>query len=335
MSAPRSLLIIQTAFIGDVILATALVESIHHQFPRCEIDFLVRKGNESLLADHPFLRRVLVFDKSSKYLNLIRLIRQVRDAHYDIVVNAQRFATTGLLTILSGAENTIGFDKNPLSAFFTRKARHTVDNIHEVDRNHRLIESLTGSERQKPRLYPSQAQREKVRRFQSKPYVTISPASVWYTKQFPESRWPEVIRRIDAGYVVYLLGAPDDKALCERIAASLPGRDVVTLAGQLSLLESAALMEGARLNFVNDSAPMHLASATNAPVCALYCSTVPEFGFGPLSDQRQILQTKENLSCRPCGFHGYKKCPEGHFKCAMTIDVSAISFPPPSSLPAS
>lgn len=76
------------------------------------------------------------------------------------------------------------------------------------------------------------------------------------------------------------------------------------------------------MNYVNDSAPMHLCSAVNAPVTAIYCSTIPEFGFGPLSDNSHILQTKEKLSCRPCGLHGFKSCPEKHFKCAWGIEVN-------------
>jgi heptosyltransferase-2 len=78
-------------------------------------------------------------------------------------------------------------------------------------------------------------------------------------------------------------------------------------------------MSRASMNYVNDSAPMHFASAMNAPVTAIYCSTVPEFGFGPLSDIRHIVEIDHPLYCRPCGLHGYAACPEGHFKCALEI----------------
>ena len=80
-------------------------------------------------------------------------------------------------------------------------------------------------------------------------------------------------------------------------------------------------MESAAMNYVNDSAPLHIASAMNAPVMAVFCSTVPAFGFGPLNANGRILERKEPLSCRPCGLHGYKACPEAHFKCALEIDV--------------
>jgi len=83
------------------------------------------------------------------------------------------------------------------------------------------------------------------------------------------------------------------------------------------------------MNFVNDSAPMHLASAVNAPVTAIFCSTVPSFGFGPLSEKSIVIETKEKLDCRPCGLHGFKACPKGHFKCAYSISNEELI----SSLP--
>jgi heptosyltransferase-2 len=78
------------------------------------------------------------------------------------------------------------------------------------------------------------------------------------------------------------------------------------------------------MNYVNDSAPLHFASAMNAPVTAVYCSTIPEFGFGPVSDVQNIVEVEEKLSCRPCGLHGYSSCPLGHFKCAMDIQEGQL-----------
>ncbi|MEO7530917.1 MAG: glycosyltransferase family 9 protein, partial [Sediminibacterium sp.] len=75
----------------------------------------------------------------------------------------------------------------------------------------------------------------------------------------------------------------------------------------------------ALMNYVNDSAPMHFASSVNAPVAAVYCSTIPAFGFGPLSDTSHIIEVSQPLSCRPCGLHGKKACPLQHFHCARWI----------------
>ncbi len=317
-------LVIQTAYIGDVVLATGIIEKLHLHFPDAQIDFMVRKGNEGLLKDHPFLREVLVWNKQEgKIKNLLKLLRYIRTRKYDKVINVQRFAATGLLTAFSGAKETIGFDKNPFSRFFTRKIKHIIsDGVttrHEIERNNELVKDFTGDDIMKPRLYPSPADEEAVKQYQQSPYITISPASVWFTKQYPVDKWIQFLQQLTAGTRVYLLGGPGDADMAEKIKQAVPQLSVTNLCGKLNFLQSTALMKYAAMNYVNDSAPMHFASAVNAPVTAVYCSTLPSFGFGPLSDKRFIVEVLEPLPCRPCGLHGRKACPLGHFKCANNI----------------
>jgi len=324
----QKFLVIQTAFIGDVVLATALIEKLHACFPEASIDFLVRKGNEDLLTGHPYLHEVLIWDKKeNKLRNLFRMTRRIRRERYDKVINVQRFAATGLLTAFSGAKETIGFDKNPLSRFFTHRIPHIIGDKHEIDRNQALIAAFTGEKPAKPRLYPTKADEEKVARYKGKPYITVSPASVWFTKQYPKEKWASFIEKLPAEIMVYLLGAPSDRELCQSIFAGNPSPLVIDLSGQLSFLQSAALQKDAMMNYVNDSAPMHFASAVNAPVTAVYCSTIPAFGFGPLSDRRHIVEIQQPLDCRPCGLHGYRACPRGHFNCAYKIQDQQLLEP--------
>lgn len=318
MKPNPTVLIIQTAFIGDVILATSLVESIRTQLPDATIDFVVRKGNEGLLEGNPGLRTIYVLDKKRKYASLMALTSAFRKIRYDWVINVQRFATTGLMTVLSGGHTTIGFSKNPFSFLFSHRIPHPIGAVHEVTRNLSLLAPLGIQSAAKPRLYPSPQQFDRVKPYQSEPYITISPTSVWFTKQWPADQWKALLQKVK-GVNVHLLGAPNDYVVCEGIASAISHLTVSNLAGRLSLLESAALMKEARMNFVNDSAPLHLASAMNAPVTAVFCSTVPDFGFGPLSDQSVVVQTEEKLDCRPCGLHGYRQCPRGHFRCATGI----------------
>lgn len=318
---PGKFLIIQTAFIGDVVLATALVENIHAAFPDASIDFLVRLGNESLLEAHPYIRRVLIWNKKEKKLpNLFKMLRVIRKEKYDKVINVQRYAATGFLNAFSGAKDKIGFDKNPLSFLFSRKVRHEFKLLHETERNHLLIKHFTSDPVMRPRLYPSSADEEKIRKYTGRNFITISPASVWFTKQFPPLKWASFMNKIPDDYAIYLMGGPDDRSLSEAIIQMTTSKSPVDLCGELTFLQSAALMKHAQMNYVNDSAPMHFASAVNAPVAAVYCSTVPAFGYGPLSDVKHIIERREPLYCRPCGLHGYAACPQGHFKCALEIE---------------
>ncbi len=318
-----SFLIIQTAFLGDVILATALVEKLKQYHPQASIDFLVRKGNESVLVGNPHLRQVFTLDKKKKFSSILELLNTIRKKRYDVVVNVQRFATSGLLTAFSGAAFTIGFDKNPFSGLFSKSVAHHLDSRHEVDRNQMLIADFTDGLSSMPGIYPSEKDLEIVNKLVVKPFITIAPASIWFTKQWPAHKWISLVEKALPGFTVYLIGGGPDVDLCASIASSFPKDSVVNLAGSLGLLQSAALMKMAKMNFVNDSGPMHLASAMDAPVTVVYCSTVPSFGFGPLSSQKRIIEIS-NLNCRPCGLHGHKDCPLDHFKCAEDIEISEV-----------
>lgn len=324
----QRILVIQTAFIGDVVLATGLLEKLHQHFPDSQLDIVVRKGNETLFTAHPFLHEVLIWDKKQhKYRHLFQLLNRIRRNKYDLVINVQRYMATGLLTAFSGAKRTIGFNKNPFAFLFTDKILHDFsgegDSFHEIQRNHALIRNITDLIAAKPKLYPSKTDFANIELYQTQPYICIAPASVWFTKQFPANKWIELITNLPETYTIYLLGAPGDATLCETIQKATH-KSVINLAGKLSFLSSAALMQGATMNYVNDSAPMHFASAVNAPVTAIYCSTVPSFGYGPLSDHSFIVQTPVPLSCRPCGLHGHPQCPEGHFNCAQKIEISQL-----------
>lgn len=319
----RKVLFIQTAFIGDAILISSALETWHKHFPDDNIYLLVKKGNESVYDNHPFLKEVWTFDKNRKWKDLLSLMKLIRGHSFDLVFNFHRFFTSGLLAVLSGAKHVTGFDKNPLSFLYTHRIRHSLSSgIHEIERNHRLLQVFVEGPAEKPKIYPSLLDEEVVSEYKHrKPYVTIAPGSVWETKKLPEEKWLKLLQCIPGHIFIYFIGSKSEIKLADVLIKKSKKQNVKNLCGQLSLLQSAALMESAVMNYVNDSAPLHLASAVNAPVTAFYCSTVPEFGFYPLSDKSIVKQTKEKLSCRPCGLHGRKHCPEGHFLCGKNIMI--------------
>jgi heptosyltransferase-2 len=329
----QKILVIQTAFIGDVVLSTALLESLHKQFPTAAVDIVVRQGNETLFTKHPFINEVIIWNKKKqKYIHWLQLLFKIRNAKYDAVVNVQRFAATGMWTALSNAKFKIGFDKNPFSFLFTHSIKHheIAAGMHEINRNHQLIQVLGEISLCKPRLYPTADDVEKVKKYQKQPYICIAPASVWFTKQYPVANWVHFLNALSFDGPIYMLGGPGDRYLGDQIMEQVvlnENKQIINLAGELGFLASAALQQKAVLNYVNDSAPMHFASAVNAPVVAIYCSTIPAFGYGPLSDQRFVVQTAQDLACRPCGIHGKKACPLQHFNCAHSIQIQQLTAP--------
>jgi lipopolysaccharide heptosyltransferase II len=319
----KRILVIQTAFLGDVILSTPVVSELKRLYPNSNIDILVKKGNESLVNDNPKIHQVYVFDKTNgKWASIMRLTREFRKNRYDLVINLHRFGSSGIICAFSGAKLKYGFKKNPFSFSYSKSFEHTIgDGTHEVERNLSILKEFGAVEKLKPELFPSEAHFAKVHSYTSEKYICLAPASVWFTKQLPTEKWVELIQKKTNEGTVCLLGGPADFNLCEKIRDEAKRDNVINLAGKLSLMESAALMKGATMNFVNDSGPLHIASAMNAPVTTFFCSTIPDFGFGPLSDDSTIIEVN-GLDCRPCGLHGHSACPKGHFKCGKEIQIS-------------
>ena len=323
MSA-RKVLFIQTAFIGDAILASALWETWHAAHPDDTIHICVRKGNEALFQGHPFLAGVHVWDKKggllNRYQSLNGLAQALRAERFDAVFTPHRHASSGWLAWRSAAAIRVGFDVHPLRWVFSHQVPHGFEEgLHEIVRNHRLVEGWVDEESPRlPRMYPQPMD------LVARSFAVLAPASQWATKQWPVGHWIELCDALkDEVPELRLVGGPADKALLNQIAATTVHPHAVVQAEQ-GLLESAALMAQATWVLTNDSGPLHLASAVNAPTVAVYCSTVPAFGFGPLSDRARVVESAESLPCRPCGVHGKTSCPMGHFACGASITVDQV-----------
>ncbi|MHA8052491.1 glycosyltransferase family 9 protein [Aquirufa sp. OSTEICH-129A] len=321
------ILLIQTAFLGDAVLATALLEKIRLESPETEIHLLVRKGNESLFKAYPYtnLSRVWTYDKSKKWSSWLELRHDLKAEHFDAVYVIQRFFGMGLLSLSIGAKRVVGFDKNPLSFLFTEKVVHEWGSgVHEVERNTALVKSWLGEKVYKPCLKaPGFALGPELK---EKEYICISPGSVWETKRLPIRIWIEFIQLLPENQVVVLMGSPNEIDLSNQIAEAFKAtnRLVLNETGLHPLLASAYIFQQSKMSFVNDSGPMHICSAENVPTVAVYCSTVPSFGFGPLADWNRIIETPQVLDCRPCGDHGKKHCPLGHYACGESIQAESI-----------
>ena len=319
----RKILIIQTAFIGDAVLATALANSFKVAFGSLvQVDMLVRAEVAELIGHCPAVHAVHVFNKREGRLKqIIILSSQFRAEKYEAVINLQRYMTTGLLTLLSGAEATAGFAQNPVSLFFARRLKHTFRiGCHETQRNLELAQLLFKHLAWAPPiLIPNAADTATVNALcGNAPYVCLAPASVWATKRAPDSFWVAAAKQAPMWAEVCWLGGPADRPALEALVRKA-GRGRV-MAGELSLIQSADLMRRSLITFANDSGPVHLAAAVDASVCTVYCSTAPLFGFYPISSKSFVIEEGIGLHCRPCGLHGHSACPRGHFLCGKLLN---------------
>ncbi|WP_075426299.1 lipopolysaccharide heptosyltransferase II [Candidatus Kryptonium thompsonii] len=326
----KRILIIQTAFIGDVVLALPLLQVLRKNFPSAKIDFMLIPRTAELLKNHPDVNDVIIFDKKGKdkgLMGIIKMVKLVSQRNYDAVFIPHRHFRSAIIPFLAGIKIRVGFDKSVFKFLYTHVVKYK--QIHEIERNLSLLEpfGIKFQVKELPNLYPSEYERDYIDRFISNvnsKLICIAPGSVWATKRWLKERFAELVKLlIEDGFVVALVGGVEDFELCEEIKNMISSENVFNFCGKLSLLQSAELLRRSILLVSNDSAPMHIAVAMRTPVVAIFGSTIPEFGFYPYGEKDKIVQV-ENLYCRPCGIHGRKKCPEGHFKCMKLIETEKV-----------
>jgi heptosyltransferase-2 len=330
---PKNVLIVQTAFIGDVILATALVESVKHKWPDVAIDFVVIPAAANILECNPAVRRVVSFYKRGKHRGIFKLwkfARTLRAERYDLAIVPHRSLRSALLPWLASIPHRVGFDRSAGRWLFTDIVAYR--RVHEVERNLDLLKPFGGGMAYPPKMYWSEDDDKKVgttlntRTRQLTPIVALAPGSVWYTKRWPQEYFEELAESVldSTRGMVVLIGGSEDAALCTKISAAVGGR-CYSVAGELSLRQTAALLNRCTVLVSNDSAPTHLAVASHCRVITIFGSTTPEFGFAPYdpSGTRHAV-VEARLSCRPCTDHGRRKCPLGTLECMNSITPGRV-----------
>lgn len=324
MSQNSNVLIIQTAFLGDAVLVTSLLEKIRHESPQTKVQLLVRAGLEPIFEAYPHenLTKVWGYDKSKKLKSWFSLRKQLSKEKFDQVFVVQRFFGMGLLSVSMGAKKVTGFQENPVSFLFNESVKHRFGHgVHEVERNIDLVEKWLGKQFYAPFLSSTPSLPTPLK---AKQYLCISPGSVWETKRLPLQTWIDFILQLPKDQAIVLMGAPNEMELSASIARACPQHNIHNLTGKLGLLEAIGVYQQAALAFVNDSGPLHICSSVNTPTVAIFCSTTPEFGFGPLATWNRVIESNEILTCKPCGSHGKKNCPLGHYACGHGIQVNQL-----------
>jgi heptosyltransferase-2 len=328
----KKILVIQTAFLGDVILALPMVQSLKLLMPDSKIDFLCIPGTSAVLENHPDINNIIQYDKKGgdKIDKFIEVLSLIRDNEYDIVICPHRSARSALLTYYSEAKIRIGFDRNQLSFMLTEKVKY-VQSMHEILRNIELVKRVPGLEfdenkvSKKPNLYPSEEDINFVNHlFNKSNLIALAPCSRWYTKQLTMNKSVEIIHGLSAeGYNVILIGGKDDSDYCNELESQIKDESLINLCGKLTPLQSYAVITKSKCLITVDSAVQHMGTASDTPIILVYGSTNASFGFYPLTSKHKIIENNV-LDCRPCTDHGRDKCPLGHFKCIENLSADHI-----------
>ncbi len=327
-------LVVQTSFLGDVVLTTPLVAELASRGP---VDVVVTPGSAPLLLNNPHIRHLIQYDKRAADAGLggmRRTAARIRAGSgggdfAPTAYVAQRSLRSAALALMAGYESRVGFRRSPGGPLYTRRVVYR-DDLHHAERLWRLAfpeggAPLPDGVRLQPRLYPGEREAAAVdavlRGLGSEAFVVLAPGSVWGTKRWP--RYPDLARRLCATHPLVVVGGAEDAPLAAEIVRATGAARAVDATGRLSLLGSAELMRRAALVITNDSSPLHLASAMSTPTVAVFGPTVPAFGFGPLAPRSAVAE-HESLACRPCHKHGPQRCPLDHWKCMRELSAEAM-----------
>jgi len=333
----KKILVIQTAFLGDLILTIPLLKILKENKPDYEIHILCLPVVSEILKNNPYISEVIEYDKrglNNGIKELFKLIKDLKTKKYDILISPHRSFRSTIISFLSNIPLRISFNKSSFSFLYNNKVEYK-SNLHEIQRNLSLLNPLGIENREivKPEFFPDEDDVKIVAEYfeyygisVNDKLLVISPFSKWFTKKFPFEKYVKLINYLsDTNIKIVLIGTKNEFDDCEKIRDTVSKIDVFNSAGMLNLLQTSLLLKYSGLLLTNDSAPLHIANAVGTRVFAIFGATVPAFGFYPYGKNDKIFEINE-LKCRPCGIHGGEKCPIKSFDCMKKIDEFQISL---------
>lgn len=333
----RKILIIRMSSLGDIILTSPVIRRLRQQFPAARIDFLVREEYADLVRYNPHLSNIIELNVRHGRPAVKSLRDKIRLANYDVILDLHRNLRSAFLRRFPAHSPVLKIKKNLLLRFLLVKFKinlyrkfyghplsvaekylRTAAPLGLPDDDLRLEMHLPPEAVSKGVEIWSGLQKENYR-------VVMAPGARHFTKRWPPDYYAELIRLIyrEKGWRTLLVGGADEKAAIEEIQV-LAGDEIQrSLAGEISLLETVAIIREAPLFISNDSGLMHAAAAFQKPQIALFGSTVEELGFFPLNPHAKVLENA-TLPCRPCSHIGRSECPQKHFKCMLEVQPEAV-----------
>lgn len=327
------IIVIQTAFLGDIVLTSPFLESLRLKYPKSEIFFVTTPAGASLLEPNPWNIRFLPYDKRGKdsgVVGFLRMVRKLRNLKAQRVYCLHRSFRSALLAKASGAQ-VWGFKESSapqlIEKQFSRKKFE-----HEVEKNHSVLEIAEAPPY--PTLFLTEEDKlQAVKLIPNEPYIAMAVSSVWATKRWPEDKFAALIHKIsqESGLRTVLVGSKEDQQVADRVIEiyrSLPqtgAAEPINLAGKTSLGALKAVLAKSELTVSNDSSPLHIAAAFARPVVGIFGPTTKEIGFFPFTPPgKSAVAELKGLECRPCGLHGHDACPLGHFRCMKDLDSQSV-----------
>jgi lipopolysaccharide heptosyltransferase II len=329
----QKILIIRLSSIGDIILTTPLLRSIRKTYPNASITYITKKQYAGLLADSPYINELISFDKSEGFQGLRKIKHRLRSQHFDAYLDIHKNWRSRFLRFGLGARLITTYPKYIIRrALLVRFKINLYKQLRPVYlRYFEAVRKLgVQYDGQGTEIHFPITATEKVTGVLSSlgyksgtPLVVICPGATYFNKKWLPEGFVKTARYLirERSAFVIIHGGRDDKDQCENIASEI-GPGSFSLAGTLSLPESAALLKLSSLVVANDSGLLHLAQSQKRPVIGIYGPTTRELGFFPIEQDSTVIET--SLPCRPCTPKGLNYCPKGHFRCMKDITPERV-----------
>ena len=330
-----NVLVLQTSFLGDMVLTLPLIAEIRRRFPVKKLSLMCTPLGKELLQDHPAIDEIIVDDKKKQHRGWRGLHSQAAallQQHFTIALTPHKSARTAYLLYRARIPQRIGFRQSKGWFLFNHRAERDPSR-HDVERNLSVLEPLgvrvEDCVREIELVPPPEIDKQVGQKLHDlgvvddKPAIGVNPGSVWPTKRWWIEGFAEFIRLANTNldYQVLLFGGPEDEEVVERLFQRC-GRAAVNLTGQFSLRELPAAIGRCQVFVTNDSGPMHIAVARKVPTVAIFCATTRELGFYPYSADAIVVE--KHLPCRPCTSHGGRRCPLAHENCIRQIRPQTV-----------
>ena len=328
------ILVIQTAFIGDLVLTTSFLRELRKLYPNSYIAVLVHLGTEDILNQNPHINEVIPLDKNkikSSISKFYQFMLEIRSKKFTICFSCHFSYRSSLISFFSGAKKRVGYSNSGFGFLHNLSVFRPKFKIHEVDKLYYLLYQINDKQisYKRPELFLEKNQVLNIKlelekcHLIPKKFIILAPSSVWKTKQMPKEKFFNLGKMISTrlNYKFVVVGSKKDFQLGEFICSDYG----FNFCGKTNLIELSYLIKNSVCVVSNDSSPIHFASAHNIPTISIFGATVKDFGYTSLSEKNYLSEVK-GLDCRPCGIHGGNKCYKKHFKCMNEQDLESIFF---------
>lgn len=322
---PKKILIIKPSSFGDIIHSLPFLQVIRENFPYAEVHWVIAKGFEELLENHPMVNKLWIINKDrwkdfrkikTTVKEISELFRELKYESYDIAIDLQGLFRSGMLANATHAPVRVGFReaKEGSTLFYTHRVKGGRD-IHAVDRYLKIASALGceihGVWFPMPLIKESDRTKELKRTFGK--YAIIVPGARKPANRWPATKFGELASMLPIKTVV--IGSKDDTSLAEDVVKASGGK-AVSIAGQTDIKELISIIRGCSFMVSNDTGPMHIAAAYVIPVVAIFGPANP-VRTGPYGDKHVIV--KSDIACAPCY---KKKCRD--IRCMNEITVEQV-----------